>query len=96
MQHAQNAVLMNVQRLLNTLADFVLHVDTMNRRKTMCVKTDLQDHGTRLSALESKHNTPADIAAVQAKLAMIETYLFGAGGVPDVPRDKSNIKVVKS
>ena len=70
------------------------HVDMMDRRKTMCVKTDLQDHGTRLTALESKHNTPEDIAAVHAKLAMIEKYLFGAGGVPDVPRDKSGLKVV--
>ena len=60
----------------------------------MCVKTDLQDHGTRLTALESKHNTPEDIAAVQEELAMIKAYLFGAGGVPDVPRDKSNIMVV--
>ena len=62
----------------------------------MCVKTDLQDHGTRLTALESKHNTPEDITAVQEELAMIKAYLFGAGGVPDVPRDKSNIMVVKS
>lgn len=62
----------------------------------MCVQSQLENHGTRLTALESKHNTPEDIAAVQAKLAMIETYLFGAGGVPDVPRDKSNIMVVKS
>lgn len=62
----------------------------------MCVKTDLQDHGTRLTALESTHNTPADIAAVHAKLTTIETYLFGAGSVPDVPRDKSGLVVVKS
>lgn len=71
----------------------------------MCVKTDLQDHGTRLTALESKHNTPEDIAVVQvapnaelatlqAELAMIKAYLFGAGGVPDVPRDKSGLKAV--
>ena len=58
----------------------------------MCVQSQLEDHGTRLAALESKHNTLEDIAAVQAKLARIESYLFGAGGVPDVPRDKSNIK----
>lgn len=62
----------------------------------MCVHSQLEDHGTRLTALESKRNTPEDIAAIQAKLAMIETYLFGAGGMPDVPRDKSNIMVVKS
>ena len=94
MQRVENAVLMSVQRLLNTLADFVLHVDMMHRRKTMCVKTDLQDHSTRITALESKHKLE-DITAVHAKLAMIETYLFGAGGVPGVPRDKSNIMVVK-
>ena len=62
----------------------------------MCVQSQLEDHGKRLTALESKHNTPDDITAVQAELAMIETYLFGAGGVPGVPRDKSNIMVVKS
>ena len=60
----------------------------------MCVETQLQDHGSRLTALESKHNTPEDIAAVLAKLAMIETYLFGAGGAPDVPRSKSGLKAV--
>ena len=60
----------------------------------MCVQSQIEDHGTRLTALESKHNTPDDITAVLAKLAMIETYLFGVGGVPGVPRDKSN--VVKS
>ena len=61
----------------------------------MCVQTQLEDHGTRLIALESQHNTPEDIAAVLEKLAMIEAYLFGAGSAPDVPRDKSNIKSVK-
>ena len=82
------------------------HVDVM-RLNNMCVQSQLEDQNTRITALESKHNTPEDIAAVQAapkaelatlqaKLAMIETYLFGAGGVPDVPRDKSNIMVVKS
>ena len=60
----------------------------------MCVQSQLEDHRTRLTALESKHNTPEDIAAVQAKLAMIETYLFGAGGVPGVPRDKSGLEAV--
>ena len=60
----------------------------------MCVQSQLEDHGTRLTALESKHNTPEDIAAVKAELAMIETYLFGAGGVSDVPRDKSGLKTV--
>ena len=63
---------------------------------TMCVQSQLENHGKRLTALESKHNTPEDIAGVHAKLAMIETYLFGSGGVPDVQRDKSNIMVVKS
>lgn len=60
----------------------------------MCVQSQLEDHSTRLTALESKHNTPEDIAAVQAKLDMIETYLFGVGGVPDVPRDKSGLEAV--
>lgn len=69
-------------------------VDVM-RLNNMCVQSQLENQDIRITALESKHNTPEDIAAVQAKLAMIETYLFGAGGVPDIPRDKSNIKVVK-
>ena len=60
----------------------------------MCVQSQLEDHGSRLTALESQHNTPEDIAASRAELAMIKAYLFGAGGVPGVPRDKSN--VVKS
>lgn len=94
MQHAQNVAHMSEQRLLNTLEDYVLHVDMMDRRRIMCVKTDIQDHCTRLTALESKHNTPEDLAAVQAKQEIIEAYLFGAGGVPDVPRDKSGLKVV--
>lgn len=59
----------------------------------MCVKTDLQDHGTRLTALESKHNMPEDLAAVRTELATIKAYLFGSGGVPDVPRDKSGLAV---
>lgn len=62
----------------------------------MCVQSQLENHGTRLTALESKHNTPEDIAAVLAELAIIKAYLFGTGGMPDVPRDKSNIKVAKS
>ena len=62
----------------------------------MCVQSQLEDHKTRLTALESKHNTPEDIAAVLAKLEMIETYLFGAGGAPDEPRDKSGLKAVQS
>lgn len=60
----------------------------------MCVLSQLEDHDTRLTTLESKHNTPEDITAVQAKLATIESYLFGAGGVSDVPRDKSGLKAV--
>lgn len=61
----------------------------------MCVQSQLEDQDTRLTALESTHNTPEDIAAVQAKLTMIEAYLFGAGGVPDVPRDKSGLEVIQ-
>ena len=91
MQHVQNVVLMSVHSSQNILEDYVLRVGMIARRQTMCVKTDLQDHGTRLNALESKHNTPEDLAEALAELAMIKTYLFGAGGVP---RDKSN--VVKS
>lgn len=72
----------------------MLRVDMMDWRKTMCVKTELQDHGTRLTALEATHNTPEDIAAVQAELATIKAYLFGAGGVLDVPRSKSGLKAV--
>ena len=60
----------------------------------MCVQSQLEDHGTRLTALESKHNTPEDIAAARAELAMIKAYLFGAGGVPDVQRDKSGLEAV--
>ena len=60
----------------------------------MCVQSQLEDHGTRLTALESKHNTPEDIAAVQTDIAKIQAYLFGAGGAPDVVRDKSGLKAV--
>lgn len=60
----------------------------------MCVLSQLEDHDTRLTTLESKHNTPEDIAAVKAELALIKAYLFGAGGVPDVSRDKSGLKAV--
>lgn len=60
----------------------------------MCVETQLQDHGTRLTVLESKNNTPEDLAAVQAELAMIRAYLFGAGSAPDVPRSKSGLGAV--
>ena len=60
----------------------------------MCVQSQLEDHGTRLTALESKHSTPEDIAAVKAELAMIKAYLFGADGVPGVPRDNSGLKAV--
>jgi len=60
----------------------------------MCVQSQLEEQDTRLTALESKHNTSEDLAAVLAELAIIKAYLFGAGGVPDVPRDKSNIKAV--
>ena len=61
----------------------------------LCVQSQLEDHSTRLTALESKHNTPEDIAVVQAELDIIKAYLFGAGGVPNQPRNKSNVKVVK-
>ena len=57
----------------------------------MCVQSQLEDHKTRLIALESKHNTPEDIAAVQTDIAKIQAYLFGASGVP---RDKSGLAVV--
>jgi len=60
----------------------------------MCVKADLQDHGTRLTSLEGQHYTPEDLAALRADITRINTYLFGAGSAPDVPRSKSN--VVKS
>ena len=60
----------------------------------MCVQSQLEDHKTRLTALESKHNTPDDITAVQAELAMIKTYLFGVGCVPNGPRDKSGLNAV--
>ena len=60
----------------------------------MCVQSQLEDHKTRLIALESKQNTPEDIAAVQTDIAKIQAYLFGASGVPDVPRDKSGLKAV--
>lgn len=60
----------------------------------MCVKTDLQDHGTRLTALEGQHHPQEDLAALRADITRINAYLFGAGGAPDVPRSKSN--VVKS
>ena len=61
----------------------------------MCVQTELQDHGTRLTALESKNNTPDNLVALNAQVDKIYTYLFGGRCVPDVPRDKSNV-VVKS
>ena len=60
----------------------------------MCVQSQLQDHGTRLIALEGKHNSPEDLAALQADITRINVYLFGAGGAPDVPRSKSGLKAV--
>ena len=60
----------------------------------MCVETQLQDHGTRLTALEDQHNTPEDMAALRADITRINAYLFGDGSAPDVPRSKSNIKAV--
>ena len=60
----------------------------------MCVQSQLEDHGSRLTVLESKHNTQEDLATVLAKLEMIEAYLFGSGGVPEVPRDKSGLNAV--
>jgi len=60
----------------------------------MCAQTQLQDQDTRITALESKHNTPEDMAALQADIDRINAYLFGAGSAPDVPRSKSNIKTV--
>lgn len=63
---------------------------------TMCVQTQLQQQDTRISALEEQHYSPEDLAAIRAELMKIGAYLFGTGSVPDVPRDKSNIKAVKS
>ena len=60
----------------------------------MCVETQLQDHGTRLTTLEKQHDSPEDIAALRSDIARINAYLFGAGSAPDVPRSKSNIKAV--
>ena len=95
MQHVKDVVPTREQKLQNYLAGCVLRVDMMVWVvNNMCVQSQLQDHGTRLTALESKHNTPEDIAAVQAELAMIKEYLFGASGVPGVPRDKSGLKAV--
>ena len=59
----------------------------------MCVQSQLENQDTRITVLESKHSTPEDIAAVQAELAIIKAYLFGAGGVPGVPRDKFGLEV---
>ena len=60
----------------------------------MCVHTELQEHGDRITVLESKNNTPEDLAAVQAELDNIKEYLFGVGGMPAEPRDTSNIQAV--
>ena len=60
----------------------------------MCVKTDIQDHGSRLTVLEGQHHTPEDMAALRADITRINAYLFGAGSAPDVPRSKSGLKAV--
>lgn len=62
----------------------------------MCVQSQLQQQDTRITALEGQHHTPEDIAALLADITRINAYLFGSGGVPEMPRDKSNIMVVKS
>jgi len=61
----------------------------------MCVQTQLQEQGDRITALEAQHNTPEDLAAVKAQMSKICVFLFGSDCVPDVPRDKSGL-VVKS
>ena len=95
MQHVKDVVPTSEQKLQNYLAGCVLRVDMMAWMvNNMCVQSQLEDHGGRLTALESKHSTPNDITAVQAELAMIKTYLFGAGSAPDMPRDKSGLKAV--
>lgn len=60
----------------------------------MCVETQLQDHGSRLTVLEDRHSTPEDIAVLRADITRINAYLFGAGSAPDVPRSKSGLKAV--
>ena len=60
----------------------------------MCVETQLQDHGTRLTVLEGQHHTPEDLAALRADITRINAYLFWAGSAPDVPRSKSGLKAV--
>jgi len=60
----------------------------------MCVQSQLQDHGSRLTALEGQHLSPEDLAALRADISRINAYLFGAGSAPDVPRDKSGLEAV--
>jgi len=55
----------------------------------MCVQTQLQEQGDRITALESQNYSPGEVAAAKAQLDRIETFLFGS------QRDKSNV-VVKS
>ena len=45
-------------------------------------------------AFYQRHRTPDDLVAVQAELDTIKEYLFGVGGMPAEPRDKSNIQAV--
>lgn len=60
----------------------------------MCVETQLQDHGSRLTTLEGQHYSPEDMAALRVDITKINAYLFDAGSAPDAPRSKSNIKAV--
>ena len=62
----------------------------------MCVQSQLLEQGDRITALEGQHHTTEDYVSLQADITRINTYLFGASGVPDEPRDKSGLKAVKS
>ena len=62
----------------------------------MCVQSQLLEQGDRITALEGQHHTTEDYASLQADITRINTYLFGAGTAPDVPRDKSGLKEVQS
>jgi len=57
----------------------------------MCVQTQLQDQDTRITALESQHNPPEDLAAVKAEMKTIRMFLFGSDQAPDVQRNKSGL-----
>jgi len=54
----------------------------------MCVQSQLENHGSRITVLESRNYSPGELAAVKTQLDRIDAFLFGS------QRDKSN--VVKS